>query len=330
MTPSLLFPRRRSLGAWIGLPLILALTCLLVALYEPRFLRPANLLNVLRNAAFLTVVSAGQMMVMIVGGFDISVGAVIALSSVGSAMALVALAEAGLAMPVVLVAGCLIGLLPALAVGLANGLLVAVARISPFMVTIGTMSIALGLAAWVTGGSPIYDLPQPFLDLVGNGRVFGLPVAVCTAAVVVLALWHMQTQTRAGRWFHAVGGNEKAARQSGVTTRRYICAAYVISALLAGITGILLTARVGSGEANMGGNLMLQSISAAVIAGVSLRGGVGRVQNIALSAVFLAVVTNAMGLARIDSKYHVIVTGIIVLVAVWIETRAAETESKHD
>jgi ribose transport system permease protein len=330
MTAATLTRRRIRLGSLIGLPLMLVLTCLLAALYEPRFLRTANLMNVLRTASFLTVISAGQMMVMIVGGFDISVGAVVALTSVSSAMALVGLADFGLAGPLLLLVGCGLGLIPALVVGLLNGALVSFGRLSPFMVTIGTMSIATGLACYVTGGSPIYDLPQVFLDIFGSGRILGVPGVAFIAAALVLVLWFVQSQSRAWRYFYAVGGNEKAARQTGVNTRRYICAAYVLSAALAGITGILLTARVGSGETSMGGNLMLQSISAAVIAGVSLKGGVGKVQAIALSALFLSVLGNAMSLAKIDSKYHVIVIGVIVLIAVWIEARATRKDGSND
>ncbi|ASY66426.1 Ribose ABC transport system, permease protein RbsC (plasmid) [Sinorhizobium sojae CCBAU 05684] len=309
------------------MPLMLIAACLMAALYEPRFLKAANLMNVLRNASFLTVISAGQMMVMIVGGFDISVGAVVALTSVSTAMALVFLADWGLAGVGLLVLGCLAGLIPALLLGLCNGLFVSLGRISPFMVTIGTMSIATGLAAYVTGGSPIYNLPPLFLEILGNGRLLAIPGVAFIAAAVVLALWYLQSQSRHGRYFYAVGGNEKAARQTGIDTRKYICAAYVIGALLAGVTGILLTARVGSGEATLGGNLMLQSISVAVIAGVSLKGGVGNVQNIVFSAVFLSVLSNAMSLARIDSKYHVIVIGLVVLIAVWVEARAATMET---
>ncbi|AFL51058.1 ribose transport system permease protein [Sinorhizobium fredii] len=315
------------LGLFAGLPLMLVAACVLTALYEPRFLRAANLMNVLRNASFLTVISAGQMMVMIVGGFDISVGAVVALTSVSTAMALVFLAGWGMTGVGLLVLGCLAGLLPALLLGLCNGLLVSFGRISPFMVTIGTMSIATGLAAYVTGGSPIYDLPTLFLEALGNGRLFGVPGVAFIAVAVVFGLWYLQSQSPYGRYFYAVGGNEKAARQTGIDTRTYICAAYIVSALLAGLTGILLTARVGSGEATLGGNLMLQSISVAVIAGVSLKGGVGKVQNIVLSSLFLSVLSNAMSLARIDSKYHVIVIGLVVLIAVWVEARAGSMET---
>jgi ribose transport system permease protein len=314
----------------LALPVMLAVTCLLIALYEPRFMRLTNIMNVLRNASFLTVISAGQMLVMVVGGFDISVGAVAALTSVSVALAMAGLTAWGMGSALaVVVLGCLIGLLPALAIGTANGWLVSALKISPFMVTIGTMSIAAGLASYVTGGTPVYGLPELFTDGLGRGMIFQIPYAVFVGPVIVLLIWYVQTQTRAGRYFYAAGGNEKAARQSGVRTGAYIWAAYVASALLAGLVGILLTARVGSGEATLAGTLMLQSISVAVIGGVSLGGGVGRIEAVLVSAVFMSVLSNAMSLVRLDSKYHVIVIGLVVLAAVWFESRGPRKENRH-
>jgi ribose transport system permease protein len=312
------------------LPFVLVLTCALLALYEPRFLRTSNLINVLRNASFLMIVSAGQMLVIIVGGFDISVGAIVALTSVSSALSMVGLASMGIeSAGVIVLLGCLIGLVPAIAVGIANGFLVSVLKISPFMVTIGTMTMAAGIAGYVTGGTPIYDMPELFTREIGRGKVFGLPYIVYAAALVLALLWYMQNQTRLGRYFYAVGGNEKASRLSGLNTRKYIWLAYVLSALLAGIVGLFLTARVGSGEATLGSNLMLESISVAVIGGVALKGGVGRIQMVALSAIFLAVLSNGMSLARIDSKYHIIIIGLVIVIAVAAESFRENRRSKH-
>jgi ribose transport system permease protein len=312
------------------LPFVLVLTCALLALYEPRFLRTSNLINVLRNASFLMIVSAGQMLVIIVGGFDISVGAIVALTSVSSALSMVGLASMGIeSAGVIVLLGCLIGLMPAIAVGIANGFLVSVLKISPFMVTIGTMTMAAGIAGYVTGGTPIYDMPELFTREIGRGKVFGLPYIVYAAALVLALLWYMQNQTRLGRYFYAVGGNEKASRLSGLNTRKYIWLAYVLSALLAGIVGLFLTARVGSGEATLGSNLMLESISVAVIGGVALKGGVGRIQMVALSAIFLAVLSNGMSLARIDSKYHIIIIGLVIVIAVAAESFRENRRSKH-
>ncbi len=317
--------------ATIGiLPAVLIVTCVLLALYEPRFLRTSNLINVLRNASFLSIISAGQMLVIIVGGFDISVGAIVALTSVSSALSMVWLGSIGLeSAGAIVLLGSLLGLLPGLAVGIANGFFVSVMKISPFMVTIGTMTIASGLAGYVTGGTPIYDMPDLFTREIGRGKFLELPYVIYAAATVLLVLWYVQTQTRLGRYFYAVGGNEKAARLSGLNTRKYIWLAYAISALLAGIVGIFLTARVGSGEATLGSNLMLESISVAVIGGVALKGGVGRIQMVALSAIFLSVLSNGMSLMRIDSKYHIIIIGIVIVIAVAAESFRENRRSRN-
>lgn len=311
---------RTGIGRIGILPLVLLATCCLVALIEPRFLRTSNLINVLRNASFLSIISAGQMLVMIAGGFDISIGALVALTSVSSALSMVFLANAGLDQPLLIVVfGCLLGILPALVFGFVNGFCVAALKISPFMVTIGTMSIAAGLATYVTGGTPIYDLPELFTDFVGRERLFRLPLIIYAATIIIAAIWYLQTQTRSGRYLYAVGGNPKAAVQSGIPTGRYITMAYMLSALLAAIVGLALTARVGSGEASLGSNLMLESISIAVIGGVSLKGGVGRVGSVVMAALFLSVLSNGMNLVRFDSKYHVIVIGCVVILAVVAE-----------
>jgi len=312
------------------LPVVLIITCILLALYEPRFLRTSNLINVLRNASFLAIISAGQMLVIIVGGFDISVGAIVALTSVSTALSMVGLSTIGIeSAPLIVLLGCLAGLVPALVVGIVNGFFVSVMKISPFMVTIGTMTMAAGIAGYVTGGTPIYDMPELFTREIGRGRFLELPYIVYAAAIVLLALWYMQTQTRLGRYFYAVGGNEKASRLSGLNTRKYIWLAYILSALLAGIVGIFLTARVGSGEATLGSTLMLESISVAVIGGVALKGGVGRIQMVALSAIFLSVLSNGMSLARIDSKNHIIIIGLVIIIAVAAESYRENRRSRH-
>ncbi|MFY9239635.1 MAG: ABC transporter permease [Roseovarius sp.] len=312
------------------LPIVLVLTCVLLALYEPRFLRTNNLVNVLRNASFLTIISAGQMLVIIVGGFDISVGAIVALTSVSAALSMAGLAEMGVeSVGMIALLGCLMGLIPAIIVGIANGFFVSVMKISPFMVTIGTMTIALGIAGYVTGGTPIYDMPELFTREIGRGKVFGLPYIVYAAAIVVLVIWYMQNQTRMGRYFYAVGGNEKASRLSGLNTRKYIWLAYVFSALLAGIVGLFLTARVGSGEATLGSSLMLESISVAVIGGVALKGGVGRIGMVVMAALFLSVLSNGMSLARIDSKYHIIIIGLVIIIAVAAESFRESRKGRH-
>lgn len=303
------------------LPLLMILLCVVLGIVEPKFLRSANLINVLRNASFLMLIASGQMMVLIIGGFDLSVGAVVALTSVTTALSMNALAAVFPdSLFLVISLGVLAGLVAGGAVGVINGFVVALMKVSPFMVTLGTLSIASGLALYITQGVPVYGMPDLFTRDFGRMRIFNLPVIIYLTAAMLILIWWMMNHTKFGKYMYAIGSNEHAARVSGVKVTFYIVATYTACSFLAALTGVLLTARVGSGEAGLGNTLMMESIAAAVIGGVSLRGGVGRVEMVALGALFLALVTNAMNLLRIDSKLQTIVIGVVIIVAVGIET----------
>lgn len=306
------------------LPALLVLSVGFMAVVEQKFFGVNNLFNVLRSSSFLAIIAAGQMLVLIVGGFDLSVGAVIALTSTVMATVMKSL---GLMMPDQTAAIVLIGVLAGLGcgvfIGLINGLCVAFLRVSPFMVTLGTLSIASGLALLLTQGIPVYGMPRGFVNDFGRALWFGLPTTVYVALAIIIAVWFMQRQTRFGRYLYAVGGNMQAAIVSGVPARLNVIIAYVLCSVLAATVGILMTARLGSGQASMGGNsIMLESIAAAVIAGVSLRGGVGRVELVALGALFLSILTNAMNLLRVDSKMQVVVMGLVLVIAATLEEYA--------
>jgi ribose transport system permease protein len=308
--------------AGVGLlPILLVLMVLFMAVFEQKFFGVNNLFNVLRSTSFLAILAAGQMLVLIVGGFDLSVGAVIALTSTVMAKAMAILAAA---MPdqtgAVIALGVLAGLGCGVFIGLINGLCVAFLRISPFMVTLGTLSIATGIGLLLTNGIPVYGMPDAFVKEFGRALWFGLPTTVYVALALIAAVWFIQQRTKLGRYIYAIGGNLHAATVSGVPATGYLVLTYVLCSVLASTTGILMTARLGSGQATMGGNvMMLQSIAAAVIAGVSLRGGIGRVEMVALGALFLSILTNAMNLLRIDSKMQLVVLGVILVLAVALD-----------
>lgn len=330
-TPDELRRLTRAMAAIGLLPVLLVLTVALLSVFQPNFLGVFNLFNVLRTASFLAIVAAGQMLVLVVGGFDLSVGAVVALASAVTAKIMAALF---IAMPdapgLAILCGVVAGIGCGLAIGLANGLIVAFLRISPFMVTLGTLSIASGVALLLTNGIPIYGMPDPFVKDFGRALWLGLPTTLYVALALVLAVWALQNFTILGRHLHAIGGNLHAAQVSGVATRTSLVIAYTLCGMLAATTGVLLTARVGSGQATLGGNIMmLQSIAAAVIAGVSLRGGIGRVELVALGALFLSIITNAMNLIRVDSKIQTIILGIIIVLAVAMD-ELTRKRSAHD
>lgn len=299
------------------LPFFLAAALIVFALVSTQFLSVQNLTNVARQSVYLVLVSLGQMLVLISGGFDLAVGTAIAVTSVVSAMAMVALAAW---MPdmvwVAILLGALAGFGSALLIGALNGLGVAQFGVSPFIMTLGVQSVGAGIALFLTGGVPVSGLPFEFGNFFGFGRIFGVPVPVLFALAAIAIIWLLMNRTRFGAHLYAVGGNLKAANLSGVHTRRTLFLAYVACALLASIAGVLMTARVESGETNLGGTIALESIAACVIAGVSLRGGIGRVENVVLGAFFITLLQNGMNMAQIGSYLQMILLGSLLILAV--------------
>jgi ribose transport system permease protein len=257
---------------------------------------------------------------MIIGGFDLSVGAIVALASISSALTMVGLTEV---MPdqliLIISIGIMAGLFVGGVVGLFNGLCIALLKVSPFVVTLGTLSIAQGIAFYTTHGIPIYGMPEAFTSGFGGTRWFYLPVPFYITVVIVVAIWLIMNWTRMGRYMYAIGGNIQAARVSGIQVTNHLVKAYTMCGVLAALTGVLLTARVGSGEGTLGGEFLLESITAAVLGGVSIGGGVGRVEFVIVGAVFLSLITNGMNLIRVDSKLQTIAVGILLILAITLD-----------
>lgn len=312
----------RAVAAAGLVPVLLVAAVLMLAAIEPRFISEVNVGNVLRNASYLAIISTGQMLVMILGGIDLSVGVVVALSSVTTSIFMGRLlAHWPDDEMAAIVVACAAALGLSALIGAVNGLLVAYTRASAFMVTLGTFSVIGGIAFYITSGIPIYGMPAAFTKAFGRGNFAHLPYAVFIGVMVVAVIALMQRHLRIGRHLYAIGGHATAARSSGVSVKALTVAAYSACSALAGLTGILITARIGSGQANLGSEFMLQSIGAAVLAGVSLRGGVGRAEMIAFSSLFLSVVANGMNLVRIESKLQTVVFGVLLLGAVMLDRR---------
>ncbi|WP_182083979.1 ABC transporter permease [Aureimonas sp. ME7] len=306
------------------LPILLVLLVAGMSLVSPQFYGPMNVLNILRNTSFLTIVALGQAMVIIAGGFDLSVGAVVALASVVCAKTM---GWAGAVFPgndaAVVLCGVGAGLGSGLVVGLVNGLCVSRLKVSGFVVTLGTMSATAGVGLMITSGIPVYGMPDGFVKGFGRGQVLGLPIAVYLALALLLVMIFVQRRTLFGRYVYAIGGHAEAAVVSGVSIERHVVGTYVLSGVLAALAGILYTALVGSGQASFGGDrMMLQSIAAAVIGGVSLRGGVGRVESVALAALFLTALGNALNLLQVDARLQPVFLGLVMVAAVAAEELA--------
>lgn len=299
------------------LPFFLLGALVIFTALSSKFLTGQNLVNVARQSVYLVLVSMGQMLVLISGGFDLSVGTAIALTSVVSASAMVYFA--GIfpdAIWLAILLGAFAGFAAALLVGLVNGIGVAYFDVSPFIMTLGVSSVGAGLALFLTGGVPVSGLPFEFADAFGFGRLWGIPIPVLIAVICIVVMWVFMSRTRLGTQIYAVGGNIKAAHLSAINTKRTLMLAYMVCALIASLTGLLLTARVESGEANLGGTIALESIAACVIAGVSLRGGIGRVENVVLGAFFIVLLQNGMNLAQVSSYMQMVLLGVLLILAV--------------
>lgn len=302
------------------LPFLLVIAMIVFTLMSDHFLTGRNMLNVLRQSSYLMLVSMGQMFALLTGGFDLSVGTVLALTSVVGATAM---AGAYAAMPDAVGLSILIGIVAGIAAGTAigavNGIGVAVFNVSPFMMSLGMASVGFGIALYMTGGVPVYGMPMQFGDTFGFGSLLGVPTPILVTAILVAVLYVVTNWTRLGRYFYAVGGNIKAARLSGINTKLTLFLAYVLCAAMAAVSGILLTARLDTGEANIGAAMPLESIAACVIAGVSLRGGVGRLESVVLGALFIGLVQNGMNLGRIESYLQTVVIGALLILAVVVD-----------
>jgi ribose transport system permease protein len=311
----------RSLFLTVGvLPFFLVAALIIFSLVSGNFLTLQNLTNVARQSVYLVLVSLGQMIVLITGGFDLSVGTAIALTSVVSAMVMVALASAFPdAVWLAIALGALSGMGAALAIGCLNGIGVAQFGVSPFIMTLGVQSVGFGTALFLTGGVPIARLPYEFANVFGFGRLLGMPVPVVIAILAIVLIWIVMNRTRLGAHIYGVGGNAKAAHLSGVNIKLVLFCGYAMCSFVTSIAGLLLTARVESGEPNLGGSVALESIAASVIAGVSLRGGVGRVESVVLGAFFIVLVQNGMNIAQIGSYMQMILLGALLILAVILD-----------
>lgn len=300
----------------IALPLMFVLAVILFALQAPGFLTLDNLTNMARQSVYLLIVALGQLIVLIGGGLDLSVGAVVALTSVATATAM---ATAYVAYPdapwMAVAAGAGVGAFIGVAVGLVNGLGTTWLRIPPFMMTLGMSSVLFGITLLVSGGTPIYGLPPVLGEVFGFGEFLGVPVPAWVALLLVAAVYVLLEWSRFGRHLYATGGNARAAELSGVRTRRVIVASFVLSSLMAVVTGLLLTARLDTGEANIGASLPLESIAACVIAGVSLSGGQGRTLKVLLGTLLIMMVGNGLNLMQVGAYAQTMAIGAILIFA---------------
>lgn len=287
---------------------LIALALLVVALsiMSPYFLTWANFVNVLRQASLQFMMSAGLTIVVLTAGIDLSVGAVLGLSACIAA----SLITGGF-----MVLGIAAALCAGLACGLVNGVLVTVGRIPPFIATYGTLWIAFGLGYIFMKGEVIYGLPEGF-RFIGAGFVWGIPVPVIVAVVLLTALHFLLQKTVLGRAIYAIGGNPDAARLSGMPVTRRLITVYGLSGLLSGFAALVMIARINAADSSLGEDLLLPAIAAVCVGGTSLFGGVGGIMGTAVGSVILALIINGINLLGVQTFWQSAVLGAIILISV--------------
>ena len=313
--------KQQAMGILRKTGILWALLILIIILssVSPVFLTVRNFINIFRQASITSILAIGMTFVLLTGGIDLSVGSVTALAGVFAAY--VGIADKGLPLAVCYVVAIGTGLI----CGLINGFGGAYIGFPAFIMTLGMMGIARGMAQVFTGGSPIFGVSDAFADIAG-GVTFGIPNLVYYMLAIFVVAYIMLTKTLPGRRIYAIGGNSEAARLSGVNVKRYLVYVYGICGALAGLCGILMASRITSGNPIAATNYEMDAISAAVIGGVSMTGGSGSLLGTIVGAFILIVIQNGFDILGISPFYKQIVQGAIILFAVFIDLRSKKSK----
>ncbi|MDY0287737.1 MAG: ABC transporter permease [Sphaerochaeta sp.] len=282
-----------------------------VSMVNGVFISSGNIFNIFRSSGFALISITGTTLVLIIGGLDLSIGSVLALGGVVSGLA----SQAGAPLMVAVLAGILVGS----CIGLINGFVIVKMKIPPLIATLGMQFAARGLVSVITKGVPVYPLPKSFTSI-EQLKLFGVVPLVVVVALLIAYIFHVVlNHSPFGRFVYAVGGNEEAARISGINTGRVKFLVYLISSSLAALAGVLMAMRLGSGEAAVGTGYELTVICGAVIGGTSIIGGAGTIFGAILGGLFMEVLTNSLTLMRISVYWQQLVVGTILILAVMLD-----------
>jgi ribose transport system permease protein len=291
------------------------------AVIQPGIVSRNNLINIAEQTSYLAIFAIAQTIVILTRGFDLSLGTTVSAVSVAGALVLTSHGDnpAWWVLALGIAAGAGLGLL----VGLFNGGLVAAVGVNPFIATLASLNICLGIATTISGGAPVFGVSDSFSAIFYDSTILGIRLPAFIALGVALTAWFVLTRTVFGRTIYILGANPRAAMVAGMPARTCLGLAYVICSLLATLGALMETARTGSGEPNLGGSLMLQSIAAAVIGGTSLRGGEGGVGAAIVGALFVTMLSNGMDLLQISGYVQMISLGVVVIAATALDYRRA-------
>lgn len=295
-----------------GLLLGIIVLCTILSLLSPYFLTSENILNVFRQICTNAIIAFGMTFVIVVGGIDLSVGSIMALTGI---MTTACIADMGL--PVWL--GVLVGLGLGTIVGLFNGIVIAKAKLAPFIVTLASSSIARGFAYVYSGGRPIRVMDPGFSEI-GSGFVGPLSLPIIYMIIIFVLLTVVMYKTKFGRHIFAIGGNRIAARFSGIKISKVEIGVYMLSGFLAAFSGMVISSRMFTGQPTVGEGAELDAIAATVIGGTSFSGGSGSLTGALIGALIIGILNNGLNIMNVDSFWQEVAKGVVILLAVYFDS----------
>jgi ribose transport system permease protein len=312
--------RLRRMPAVVGPLLILIGLCIVITLITPRFLSPTNLAGLARQSAILLIAALGVSLVIMMGGIDLSVEGIMALSSVLASLLVASVKPETGALKLgpnfnIGILGILAAVGVATLMGLVNGLLHTRLRIPSFMVTLGMLSVGIGLATWLSGGIDVRIL-DPFLRGLARDSIGPIPILAVFGVVLFFIALFLERYTRFGRYIRAIGGAEDRAKLVGIPVDRYKILAFTIAGLFYGIAGVLSTGRIGAGTPTVGQGQLFAAITAVVVGGTALTGGTGGVVQTLIGALIVIVISNGMIMVGVNNWIQLAVQGVIITIAV--------------
>ena len=296
-----------------GIFIALLFICIILTIATPNFLTLQNMVMVLRQTSINGILAIGVTFVIISGGIDLSLGSVVALTGVAAA-SFAHPGTHGLIVPL------LVGILIGLGIGVINGLIITKGKVAAFIVTLGMMTIARGLALVVSDGRPVSNLSDSF-NFIGGGAFLNIPIPILLFGAVIVLSSIILNYTKTGRYIYAVGGNENAAKASGINVHSIKMFTYIMCSGLAGLAGIVLASRITTGQPNAGVAYELDAIAAVVIGGTSLSGGSGKIIGTVVGALIIGVINNGLDLLNITSYSQQIIKGLIIIGAVLLDRK---------
>ncbi|WP_104666587.1 ABC transporter permease [Ensifer adhaerens] len=307
----------RALKQYGGILLSLVMLCVIFSFLNPRFMSVVNFMNILQQVAVVAIAAFGMTWVILLGEIDLSVGSIIAVAGMVGAQCFAFGLGFAPALVVTLLAGALMGML--------NGVLTAKLLLPSFIVTVATMGIYRGMVSLPTNGAPAM-IENATWTAIGTESFLGLPIIIWVVAVLFLVNHILLSKTSFGRRAYLTGGNREAAVYSGIKVDRLKITIFMISGVMAAISGVLLSSRLFSAQTNAGMSYELDAIAAAVLGGTSLAGGVGTMVGTLIGALIIGVMNNGMNMLSVPYFYQLIVKGLVILIAVWLDVRAKQAK----